>query len=139
MPDRGHGIVFRESGSAKRIVAMQILRATASRAVQILGDLNVASVPLKVIRRTEHRWNSSTSNSTKRDDLLLARRVGPALMIETLLISIPSSGFSLGQGRNTTVVVGNAFYLDKPGIVRRQLDPVESHFGACAIPPLTIT
>jgi hypothetical protein len=52
-----------------------------------------------------------------------------------LLISMPSSGFSRGQGRNTTAVVGNVFYLAKPGVMRR---PVESHLGACAIPPLTI-
>jgi hypothetical protein len=59
-----------------------------------------------------------------------------------LLISMLSSGLSRGQGadqgRNTTMVVGKAFYLAKPGVMRRQLGPVESHFGACAIPPLTI-
>ena len=43
-----------------------------------------------------------------------------------LLISMASSGFNRGQDRNTTVVVGNVFYLTKPG----QLGPVESHFGA---------
>jgi hypothetical protein len=54
---------------AKRKVAMQILGATANRAVRILGDLNFASVPImKVIRRTERRWNSTSSNSTERDD-----------------------------------------------------------------------
>ena len=55
-----------------------------------------------------------------------------------LLISMPSSGFSRCQGRNTTAVVGNFFYLAKPGVMRRQLGPVESHLGACAIPPPTI-
>ena len=54
-----------------------------------------------------------------------------------LLISMSSSEFrrgrGAGQGRNTTVVVGKAFYLAKPTVMRRQLGPVESHFRACAI------
>ena len=50
-----------------------------------------------------------------------------------LLISMPSLGFNRGQNRNATVVVGNAIYLAKHGVMRRQLEPVESHFGACAL------
>ena len=115
---------------AKRTVAMQILGATVNRAVQILGDLNFASVPiLKVIRRTERRWNSSISNSTERRFVVLARRVGPGLMAESrdLLISMPSSGFSPGQGRNTTVVVGiwKCFLSSQTRVVRRQLGLVD--------------
>ena len=57
-----------------------------------------------------------------------------ALVPLDLLISMLSSGLSRGQGadqgRNTTMVVGKAFYLAKPGVMRRQLGPVESHIGS---------
>ena len=49
-----------------------------------------------------------------------------------LIISMLSSGFSCGQGRNTQWLLesGNDFYLAKPGVMRRQLGPVESHFSS---------
>ena len=67
MPDPGHDFAFRESQSGSEKNSRDaVLGATANRAVRILGDLNFASVLiLKVIRRTERHWNSSTSNFTE--------------------------------------------------------------------------
>ena len=83
---------------AKETVAMHKLGATANlnRAVRVLGDLNIASVPiLIVIRRTEcRRWNSSPSifRETQRETIWCTS-VMLGLVSETLdlLISMPSS------------------------------------------------
>lgn len=103
MPDREHGVVYRESGSAKRSRDADI-RSHGEQSCAFLGDLNFVSVStLKVIRHTERRC-SSTSNSTERDFVVLARRVGPyGLVAEArdLLfnnLSMPSSGFFLRSG-----------------------------------------
>ena len=47
--------------------------------------------------------------------------------------SMPRVRFSRGQARNTAAVIGDASYLTKPGVLRRQLEPVESHLerGHC--------
>ena len=91
-----------------------------------------------MIRRTERRRCSSTSNSTERDFVVLARCVGPDGHARDILfnnLSMPSSDLAAVRA-----IIQQWFseMPSQPGVVRRQLGRVESHFRACAMPPLTI-